>query len=141
MEEYIIKQNISNKHIQLEHLQLSRCSFNLFKRRNVEFLQRRKNINRKILTIIAILFSIGINAYFSVSLHFILNKNFDSLFNINIFNIINTLINEKRVFIIFCAIELIIVTLLLLFSNRKKNIYHSSTVKLTNKIEVPVPIR
>lgn len=73
-------------------------------------------------------------------MHFILSKNFDSLFNINISTIINTLINEKRVFIIFCAIELIIVTLLLLFSNRKKNIYHSNTVKLTNKIEVPVPI-
>ena len=74
-------------------------------------------------------------------MHFILSKNFDSLFNINISTIINTLINERRVFIIFCAIELIIVTFLLLFSNRKKNIYHSNTVKLTNKIEVPVPIR
>lgn len=73
-------------------------------------------------------------------MHFILSKNFNSLFNINISTIINTLINERRVFIIFCAIELIIVTLLLLFSNRKKNIYHSNTIKLTNKIEVPIPI-
>ena len=102
---------------------------------------KEKKINRKFLTIIAIIFSIFINAYFSVSLHFILSKNFNSLFNINILTIINTLINEKRVFIIFCAFELIIITLLLLFSNRKKNIYHSNTIKLTNKIEVPVPIR
>lgn len=121
--------------------ELSRCYFTLYQRRNTEFLEKEKNINRKILTIIAIFFSIGINAYFSVSLHFILSKNFDSLLNINISTIINTLINEKRVFIIFCAIELIIITLLLLFSNRKKNIYHSNTIKLTNKIEVPVQIR
>jgi type IV secretion system protein VirD4 len=32
-----------------------------------------------------------------------------------------------------------VVTFLLLFTNKTKNIYHSSTIKLTDKIEVPVP--
>ena len=54
--------------------------------------------------------------------------------------IINTLFSEKKVFIIFCVLEIIIISFLLLFSNRKKNIYHSNTIKLTNKIEVPIPV-
>lgn len=54
--------------------------------------------------------------------------------------IINTLFSEKKVFIIFCVLEIIIISFLLLFSSRKKNIYHSNTIKLTNKIEVPIPV-
>lgn len=85
------------------------------------------------------LMTINICSYFSVSLHFIFSKNFESLLNINIQTIINTLITEKRVLLIFAVLEVMVVTFLLLFTNKTKNIYHSSTIKLTDKIEVPVP--
>lgn len=89
--------------------------------------------------IIALIFSLGICSYFSVSLHFILSKNFESLLNINIQTIVNTLITEKKVLLIFGVLETMVVTFLLLFSNKTKNIYHSEKIKLTDKIEIPTP--
>lgn len=61
------------------------------------------------------------------------------MLGINIETVINTLITEKKVFIIFAVLEIIVVTFLLLFSNKTKNIYHSRKIKLTDKIEVPTP--
>lgn len=85
------------------------------------------------------IFSIAICSYFSVSLHFILTKDFEDLLNINIQTIINTLITQKQVLFIFLVLEGIVITFLLLFRNKTKNIYHSEKIKLTDKIEVPMP--
>lgn len=79
-------------------------------------------------------------SYFSVSLHFILSKNFDSLLSMDAISIINTLITEKKVLAIFCVLELMVVSFLILFTNGTKNIYHSKKVKLTDKLEIPTPI-
>lgn len=79
-------------------------------------------------------------SYFSVSLHLILSKNFESLLNIDAISIINTIITEKKVFAIFCVLELMVVSFLILFTNGTKNIYHSKKVKLTDKLEIPTPI-
>ena len=86
------------------------------KRRNVEFQKRRKNINRKILLIIAIIFSIGICAYTSVNLHFLLSKDFESMLNLNLQDIIKTLFADKRILLIFIILETIVITFLLLFT-------------------------
>lgn len=102
--------------------------------------KRRIKINRRILIIIALIVSIVVCAYFSVSLHFILSKQFDDLLQINVKLIINTIRNNPRVAIIFVISEIIIASLLLLFSNKTKNIYHSDKVRLTDKIEVPKPV-
>lgn len=59
---------------------------------------------------------------------------------INIKSIIEIITTNKTVAIIFTIVEIIIVSFLLLFSNKRKNIYHSDKVKLTDKIEVPNPI-
>lgn len=59
---------------------------------------------------------------------------------INIKSIIEIITTNKTVSIIFTIVEIIIVSFLLLFSNKRKNIYHSDKVKLTDKIEVPKPI-
>lgn len=40
----------------------------------------------------------------------------------------------------FIILEIIIASFLLLFSNKRKNIYHSDKIKLTDKIEVPKPV-
>ena len=98
------------------------------KRRNVEFQKRRKNINRKILLIIAIIFSIGICAYTSVNLHFLLSKDFESMLNLNLQDIIKTLFADKRILLIFIILETIVITFLLLFTNKTKNIYHSNKI-------------
>ena len=79
-------------------------------------------------------------AYFSVSLHYILSKDFESLLNVDALSIINTLITEKKVLVIFVVLELIVVSFLVLFSNKTKNIYHSKKIKLTDKLEVPTPV-
>ena len=79
-------------------------------------------------------------SYFSVSLHFILSKNFESLLNIDAISIINTIITEKKVLAIFCVIELMLVSFLILFTNGTKNIYHSKKVKLTDELEIPTPV-
>lgn len=79
-------------------------------------------------------------SYFSVSLHFILSKDFESLLNMGALSIINTLITEKKVLAIFCVLELIVASFLILFTNGTKNIYHSKKVKLTDKLEIPTPI-
>ena len=68
------------------------------------------------------------------------DEDFESLLNIDAISIINTLITEKRVLAIFCVLELIIVSLLILFTNGTKNIYHSKKVKLTNNLEIPAPV-
>ena len=62
------------------------------------------------------------------------------MLQINIKTIINTLVNDSRVLTMFCIIELIVASFLLLFSNRNKNIYYSEQVELTPKIKVPKPI-
>lgn len=79
-------------------------------------------------------------SYFSVSLHYVLSKDFESLLKIDAISIINTLITDKRVLLIFCILEVIVVSFLLLFTNGTKNIYHSKKIKLTDKIEVPMPV-
>lgn len=73
-------------------------------------------------------------------MHFILSNNFNSLLKINIQSIINTIITNPRVLAIFITLELIIVSFLLLFSNKRKNIYHSEQIELTPKIKVPKPV-
>lgn len=88
----------------------------------------------------ALIVSVIVSAYFSVSLHFLLSNNFNELIKINVKSIIETITTNKKVAIIFTIIEIIIVSFLLLFSNKRKNIYHSDKVKLTDKIEVPKPI-
>ena len=80
-------------------------------------------------------------SYFSVSLHFILSKDFESLLNMDAISIINTIITEKKVLAIFCVLELMVVSFLILFTNGTKNIYHSKKVKLTDNLEIPTPIR
>lgn len=42
--------------------------------------------------------------------------------------------------VMFVVIELIVASFLLLFTNNKKNIYHSEQVELTPKIKVPKPV-
>lgn len=84
--------------------------------------------------------SVWISAYFSVSLHLILSNNFESLLQINVKTIVSTIINDSRVLMMFCIIELIVVSFLLLFSNKNKNIYYSEQVQLTPKIKVPKPV-
>lgn len=73
-------------------------------------------------------------------MHLVLSKNFNDLMQINIKSIIEIITTNKTVAIIFTIVEIIIVSFLLLFSNKRKNIYHSDKVKLTDKIEVPKPI-
>lgn len=84
--------------------------------------------------------SVWISAYFSVSLHLILSNNFESLLQINVKTIVSTIINDSRVLMMFCIIELIVASFLLLFSNKNKNIYYSEQVQLTPKIKVPKPV-
>lgn len=79
-------------------------------------------------------------SYFSVSLHYILSKDFESLLSIDAVSIINTILTERKVLAIFCILELIVVSFLVLFSNRTKNIYHSKKVKLTEDLEIPAPV-
>ena len=79
-------------------------------------------------------------SYFSVSLHYILSKDFESLLNIDAISIIHTLITDKKVLAIFCVLELIVVSFLVLFTNGTKNIYHSKKVQLTEKLEIPTPV-
>ena len=73
-------------------------------------------------------------------MHFILSNDFDSLLQINVRSIIEILITNPRVLIIFIVIELIIASFLLFFSNKSKNIYHSEQIELTPKIKVPKPV-
>jgi len=40
----------------------------------------------------------------------------------------------------FLIVETIIVSFLLLFSNKTKNVYHSEKVELTDTIKVPKPV-
>ena len=68
---------------------------------------REVKINSKVLLIIALILSVGITAYFTVSLHFILSNDFNSLLQINIHSIIKTIIenynwtNSSNFFIAF----------------------------------------
>lgn len=101
---------------------------------------REVKINSKVLLIIALILSVGITAYFTVSLHFILSNDFNSLLQINIHSIIKTIIENKQVLLMFIIIELIIATFLLFFTKNKKNIYYSEQVELTPKIKVPKPV-
>lgn len=58
----------------------------------------------------------------------------------NVELIIDTIISNKTVLMIFSIVEIIIASFLLLFSNKTKNVYHSDKVKITDKIEVPKPV-
>ena len=40
----------------------------------------------------------------------------------------------------FAVLEIIVIAFLLLFANKRKNIYHSEKIKLTDKISVPKPV-
>lgn len=86
------------------------------------------------------IFSVGVSAYFTVSLHFILSNDFNSLLQINIKSIIETIVNNQIVLIMFVVIELVIAFFLLFLSKNKKNIYYSEQVELTPKIKVPKPV-
>lgn len=86
------------------------------------------------------IFSVGVSAYFTVSLHFILSNDFNSLLQINIKSIIETIVNNQIVLIMFVVIELVIAFFLLFLSKKKKNIYYSEQVELTPKIKVPKPV-
>lgn len=90
--------------------------------------------------IIALIFSVGITAYFSVSLHFILSNDFNSILQIDAQSIINTIITNQRVLVMFIILELIVASFLLFFSNKRKNIYYSEQIELTKKIKVPKPV-
>lgn len=89
---------------------------------------------------IALILSVGIVGYFTVSIHYILSGNFDSLLHINVKSIIITIIENKQVLLIFSIIELMVASFLLFFTNNKKNIYYSEQVELTPKIKVPKPV-
>ncbi|MEI3436566.1 MAG: hypothetical protein V8S10_09785 [Clostridia bacterium] len=55
------------------------------------------------------------------------------MLNLNLQDIIKTLFADKRILLIFIILETIVITFLLLFTNKTKNIYHSKTIKLTDK--------
>lgn len=69
-----------------------------------------------------------------------MSNNFDSLLHISLESIIQTIVNNKPVLIIFIISEVIVASFLLFISNNKKNIYHSEQVELTPKIKVPKPV-
>lgn len=69
-----------------------------------------------------------------------MSNNFDSLLHISLESIIQTIVNNKPVLIIFIISEVIVASFLLFISNNKKNIYHSEQVALTPKIKVPKPV-
>lgn len=59
---------------------------------------------------------------------------------IDIPTILNTIMTNKKVLAIFSVLETIVILFLLLFSKKNGNIYHSKTIKLTDKITVPMPV-
>ena len=69
-----------------------------------------------------------------------MSNNFDNLLHISLESIIQTIVNNKPVLIIFIISEVIVASFLLFISNNKKNIYHSEQVELTPKIKVPKPV-
>ena len=72
----------------------------------------------------------------SINLHFILSKDFETLLNLDIQTVLNILITEKRVLVIFLILEALVVTLLLLFSNinNLKNNFMKKIPENINKI-------
>lgn len=86
------------------------------------------------------LLSFIVSSYFSVSLYFLLNNKFTELLKIDINSIIGTMINNPKVFVVFIALEIIMISFLILFVSKRKNIYHSQKIKLTDKIEIPKPV-
>ena len=86
------------------------------------------------------LLSFTVSSYFSVSLYFLLNNKFTELLKIDINSIIETMISNPKVFVVFIALEIIMISFLILFVNKRKNIYHSQKIKLTDKIEIPKPV-
>lgn len=69
-----------------------------------------------------------------------MSNNFENLLHISLESIIQTIVNNKPVLIIFIISEVIVASFLLFISNNKKNIYHSEQVELTPKIKVPKPV-
>lgn len=69
-----------------------------------------------------------------------LSNRFNELLYINAGIIIKEITTNFKVAMVFIVSETIIASLLLFFSNNKKNIYHSDKIKLTDKIEVPKPV-
>jgi len=84
--------------------------------------------------------SIGITAYCIVTLHYILSNDFNSVLNINIKLIIETIMNNKNVAIMYVGVELLVILLLLFSTKNHKNIYYSEQIELTPKIKVPKPV-
>ena len=72
-------------------------------------------------------------------MHFLLCRDFQSMLNLTLKEIVKILFADKRILMIFIILETIVITLLLLCTNKTKNIYHSKTIKLTDKISVPIP--
>ena len=65
-------------------------------------------------------------------MHFLLCRDFQSMLNLTLKEIVKTLFADKRILMIFIILETIVITFLLLFTNKTKNIYHSKTIKLTD---------
>ena len=59
------------------------------------------------------------------------------ILNINISTILNAIIREKQVLMLFFLIEIILSLLLWLITNKGGNVYKSQTIKLTDKISIP----
>lgn len=97
-------------------------------------------INRKVLIVIAIAFSIFISAYFSTMLFYLLTNNTDNMLKTNIATIYTTITTNEKVLQMFSMIEIIVISLLLFVTRKTKNIYYSEQVELTPKIKVPKPI-
>lgn len=69
-----------------------------------------------------------------------MSNNFNSLLHISFNLIIETIVNNRNVLLLFIVSEIIVAFLLLFVSSNKKNIYHSEQVQLTPKISVPKPV-
>ena len=59
------------------------------------------------------------------------------ILNINISTILNAIIREKQVLMLFFLIEIILSLLLWLITNKGGKVYKSQTIKLTDKISIP----
>ena len=62
------------------------------------------------------------------------------MLKLDIIGMANTVITNGKVLKMFLIVETIIVSFLLLFSNKTQNVYHSEEIQLTDKIKVPKPV-
>lgn len=94
-------------------------------------------MNKKILLPIALILSVIFSMYVSTFAFYFLKGNLETILNINITTIVNTIKTEPKVLALFLLIEIILGLLLWLFANKSGNVYKSKTIKLTDKISVP----